>query len=255
MDHEVVSNALVPEVSSVSPIFEAMSTDTVLETTEMAALAARFVNSTAAAAELAARVSESGGRLLQTTYRAIMLANSSMILRNAILLALLALTVFQASALALTLMFISSAALAWIRIKKPVAAEGQTVPALELESPFSLKSALKFGLFFLILQVAGTLAQRFLGIFGFYGVSIAGGLFSSASAVASAATLAAHHELTPQVAANGAILASITSALVTIPLVARVAKQRALTVGLIWTLLVVTLLGIVGAILQTHFHF
>lgn len=47
MDHEVVSNTLVLEVPPTNPIFEAMSTDTVLETTEMAALAARFVNSTA----------------------------------------------------------------------------------------------------------------------------------------------------------------------------------------------------------------
>ncbi len=41
------STTLVLEVSPTNPIFEAMSTDTVLETTEMAALAARFVNSTA----------------------------------------------------------------------------------------------------------------------------------------------------------------------------------------------------------------
>ena len=48
MYHEVAgSNTLVPEVPPTNPIFDAMSTDTVLETTEMAALAARFVNSTA----------------------------------------------------------------------------------------------------------------------------------------------------------------------------------------------------------------
>ena len=34
---------------------------------------------------------------------------------------------------------------------------------------------------FLALHVAGTLAQRYLGIFGFYAVSITGGLLSSAS--------------------------------------------------------------------------
>jgi hypothetical protein len=37
---------------------------------------------------------------------------------------------------------------------------------LPLESPFSLRSTLKFGLIFLALQVAGTLVQRALGQIG-----------------------------------------------------------------------------------------
>ena len=45
--------------------------------------------------------------------------------------------------------------------------------------------------YLLVLQVVSTLAHRFLGRLGFYGVSALGGLVSSASAVASAANLAA----------------------------------------------------------------
>jgi hypothetical protein len=41
---------------------------------------------------------------------------------------------------------------------------------------------------FSLCMLAGTLAQRYLGIFGFYAVSITGGLLSSASAVAAAGT-------------------------------------------------------------------
>ena len=41
---------------------------------------------------------------------------------------------------------------------------------------FSLQATLKFGLIFLDLQVAGMLAQRALGRYGFYAVSLAGGL-------------------------------------------------------------------------------
>jgi uncharacterized membrane protein (DUF4010 family) len=43
---------------------------------------------------------------------------------------------------------------------------------LKLEQTFSLKAALKFGVIFLVLSVAGVLAQRSLGVFGFYAVSI-----------------------------------------------------------------------------------
>ena len=44
-------------------------------------------------------------------------------------------------------------------------------PHLKLEQPFSLKAALKFGVIFLVLSVAGVLAQRSLGVFGFYASS------------------------------------------------------------------------------------
>ena len=56
--------------------------------------------------------------------------------------------------------------------------------SLELQSPFSLRSALKFGLIFLAMAVIGTVASAWLGQFGFYAVSVVGGFVSSASAVA-----------------------------------------------------------------------
>jgi len=170
-----------------------------------------------------------------------------MVLRNAILLALLSPETIPHCALSLFLMLVSSAALAWVRIKTPDQTPGvEAMPPLEIESPFSLTAALKFGLLFMALQIAGTLGQRHLGIFGFYAVSVAGGLFSSASAVASAATLCAHHELSAGVAANGAILACLMSILVNLPLAWRVSGQRQLTVALAWSLGFVALLGLVG---------
>ena len=45
-------------------------------------------------------------------------------------------------------------------------------PDLKLEQPFSLKVALKFGVVFLVLSVAGVLAQRSLGVFGFYAAKV-----------------------------------------------------------------------------------
>ena len=61
---------------------------------------------------------------------------------------------------------------------------------MELGSPFSLLEALRFGLIFLVLQVAGVVAQRLLGQPGVYATALLGGLVSSASAVAALAAMA-----------------------------------------------------------------
>ncbi len=213
-----------------------------------------LVNSMAAVAELASRVREAGEQIVGIAYRGVLLATAAMLLRNAVLLAFLSVGVLRLCVLPLALMFVASAVLAWRRLKVVPSAEGETaVPALKLESPFSLWSALKFGLVFLLLQVGGTLGQRYLGTLGFYAVSIAGGLFSSASAVASAGTLAAHGELTNPVAANGVVLAAITSALVNLPLIARVGRQRRLTMALGRALLLIAALGLLGTVVQTLF--
>ena len=119
-----------------------------------------------------------------------------------------------------------------------------------LESPFSLTAAFKFGVIFLALRSAGTLAQLALGEAGFYAVSAVGGVVSSASAVASAANLAAAGTLPSQVAANGAIIASAMSVIVNLPLVARVAKDRGLTLRTARVLGAIVLLGALGCIVQ-----
>jgi uncharacterized membrane protein (DUF4010 family) len=124
-------------------------------------------------------------------------------------------------------------------------------PDLKLEQPFSLKAALKFGIIFLALSVAGVLAQRSLGVFGFYAVSIAGGLLSSASAVAAAGTAAAHHQVSLPVAANGAVLAALTSAFINIPIVALGPVDKpGLTKALARSLLVVIAFGALGLLVH-----
>ncbi|MBW4590366.1 DUF4010 domain-containing protein [Aetokthonos hydrillicola Thurmond2011] len=124
----------------------------------------------------------------------------------------------------------------------------ETPTGLNFESPFSLQSALKFGLIFLALQIAAVLAQKALGQFGFYAISLLGGLISSASAVASAATLADHGTLSAKVAGTGAVLASVTSALVNLPLVARISRTRQLTIRLTIALGLVSVLGLIGTV-------
>jgi uncharacterized membrane protein (DUF4010 family) len=109
---------------------------------------------------------------------------------------------------------------------------------------------LKYAALFLAIQIAGTLAQRALGQGGFYAVSAIGGVVSSASSVAAAANLAAAATLPVTVAALGATLATMTSTVVDIPLLARVSNDARLTRRVTWALGVVFVLGIAGIAVQ-----
>lgn len=213
-----------------------------------------LVNSTVAITEMSARVREEGSALQGMAYRGVMLAVAAMLLRNAVLLGLLAPRTLQSAALPIGTMLLGATALASIgatpfRSSTLSSAGDAPGPPLKLRSPFSLKSALEFGLIFLVLHVAGTLAQRALGQAGFYAVSLAGGLISSASAVASAGTLAGHQKLPLTVAANGAVLATMASALINLPLVARIAQQPTLTRQVAIGLGLIAALGVIGLLL------
>ncbi|HET9775201.1 MAG TPA: DUF4010 domain-containing protein [Gemmatimonadaceae bacterium] len=208
-----------------------------------------LVNSTATVAELATRTRSSHGTLSGFTYSGIVLATAAMLLRNGVILGILAPLALLAAAIPLGLMFLGAAAAA--RLGRPNADAGDSDARLTtLQSPFSLTAALRFGFVFLALQVAGNLAQRTLGNTGFYGVSAIGGVISSASAVASAANLAASGTLTPQAAALGAVLASVTSALVSLPLVRRVTGERSLTNQVAMAVTATALLGVIGIFIQ-----
>ncbi len=211
-----------------------------------------LVNSTAAVAELARRVKENGDKMIATCYLGVILATLAMLLRNSLLLAILAWRSLISSAVPMALMVVTSLLFVWRSLKSAPA--GPEAPKLSLEQPFSLKSALKFGLLFLGLNIAGTLGQKYLGMFGFYAVSIAGGLLSSASAVAAAGTAAARHQVPVPIAANGAVLASLGSTLVDNPLVARVAGQPKLTARVTLAFTSIAGLGVAGVILHDFFR-
>lgn len=99
------------------------------------------------------------------------------------------------------------------------------VLASRISSPISIRKVGSFGLFFLIIQVLATLARRFLGEAGSVAVSFLGGFVSSASATAAAGTLAAHHELSPRIAAVCTVMTSIASALVNLPVIQRTSRD------------------------------
>ena len=116
---------------------------------------------------------------------------------------------------------------------------------MKMGLPFSLPLALKYGVVFLLLHIVGGLTQRSFGNLGFYFVSVVGGLMSSASAVAAAATLAAQGNLSPTVAGNGAVLASFTSIAFSLSFVLR-SGNRELIRRLAATMICVALAGTLG---------
>ena len=211
-----------------------------------------LVNSTVAVAALAERVRDENA-LRDAAYRGIMLATLAMLIRNGVLLAILAPRALLAATPSLLLMFVMSAGFI-ARTLRSKHEPANPAPALRIASPFSLVSALKFGLLFLALGAAGTLAQRMFGEVGFYGVSLLGGVISSASSVASAALLGAHGTIPNEVAGIGAALASVTSALFNLPLAARVAREQPLTRRIAWSLGAIAALGLVGAYAGAVWH-
>jgi uncharacterized membrane protein (DUF4010 family) len=216
-----------------------------------------LVNSTVTITELAERVRAATSQFRWIAYRGVMLATAAMVLRNTVLLLLLAPKTMIAAGPPLALM-LAAAGIAAARaprgdnepgvrnVDASGPAERKAGAALTLASPFSLTSAIKYGLIFLVLQIAGTLAQRWLGQLGFYAVSVLGGLVSSASAVAAAANLAVAGAATPLVAATGAVIASAASVVVNWLLAWRVARDRTLSARLATALAAVIAFGALG---------
>ena len=224
-----------------------------------------LVNSTATVTELATRVREGNGQLGEVAYRGIVLSTAAMLVRNGIILGLLAPDAFASASAPLALMLAGTVAAAlwdrrrlWLPSTSEEQAAGEAGAAAAapvkrvtgsfpvVSSPFSLASALKFGAIFLALQIAATLAERYLGEGGLYVLSAAGGIVSSASTVASAANLATAGSLTARVAGHSAIIATIASALVDLPLIARFGRDARLTRRVAMLMITLAVLGAIG---------
>jgi uncharacterized membrane protein (DUF4010 family) len=208
-----------------------------------------LVNSTVAVGELAARVQDAGGQMADIAYRGGILATAAMVVRNILILAILAPRALATAALGHACMLIACGALIVLH-RKGVAPDADT-PTLSLESPFSLKAALKYGIIFLALQVIVVLAQQLLGQVGVYVTSVLGGFVSSASAVAAAASLSAQGSISTSIAGLSAVIASLTSAAINLPLIMR-AQQRQLTRRFAWAIGVVLIFGVAGMLVQLY---
>ena len=211
-----------------------------------------LVNSSVTVNELATRIKHSRIRSeIFAAYQGILLATSAMIARNAVILLLLAPRAALSALISFVLMLLASAGWALIgrRRRKIEAQEENPISDTSLTLPFSLWAALKFGFIFLVLHVVGVLTQRYFGDVGFYVVSVIGGIVSSASAVAAAASLATSGTISFSVAATGAVIASIASVVINLPFVFR-ARNRRLSFGLSVAMLAIAVLGIAGMLLE-----
>ncbi|WEF35447.1 MgtC/SapB family protein [Pseudoduganella chitinolytica] len=210
-----------------------------------------LVNSSVTVNELASRVGKhASGAVAAAAYRGILLATSAMVTRNAVILALLAPGVAVAGAGAYLAMLAASAF--FVFYPRTPAATGivarQAEQSDQIVLPFSLWSALKYGLVFLLLHILGVLTQKYFGNVGFYVVSLIGGTVSSASAVAAAASLAADGKLTLDAAATGAIIASLASVAINLPFVLRVPNRR-FVLAIAVAMAVIAALGLAGMLL------
>jgi uncharacterized membrane protein (DUF4010 family) len=203
-----------------------------------------LVNSNFTVVEMASRVRESQGRFADPAYRGILVAVAAMVVRNVTLLAILAPAALVEATPPFAAMLLAAACLvlaAWLRRKRD---DGGSA-AIRLELPFSLPLALRYGLLFLLLHVAGRLMQHWFGEAGFYVVTLVGGLLSSASAVAAAANLAAQGSIGAAVAAKGAFVASLTSLAFSFSFLPR-AGQRPLVSRVAVAMAVVAIAGLLG---------
>ncbi|HWB17375.1 MAG TPA: DUF4010 domain-containing protein [Vicinamibacterales bacterium] len=213
---------------------------------EITAFFGGLVNSRKVVVELAGRLRDNAV-LLPVVYRGILLTTVAMALRNALIVAVFVPIAAAYCALPLGAMMAVSGLL-WLRQPSSPAIDGHV--ALTLESPFSLSAALKFGLVFLLLNVVGALAERHFGSSSFYFVSMAGGLLSSGSSIAAAASLIRQHELSMQTGINGVVLSSLTSLLVNIPLVRKLIDDASIKQAITRSILMAAVAGAIGLLVN-----
>jgi uncharacterized membrane protein (DUF4010 family) len=207
-----------------------------------------LVNSTATAAELAATLSRAG--LVSLMVPIMLLTSVSMFFRNLIILAIFARGAVRTAALPLIAMAVVAAY--WIYRDRGRAAEVDQDVTIDLGSPVSLKKISGFAFLFLLLQVVATLGQRWIGNAGLQIVSVLGGLFSSASTTAAAANMAMHGHVAESQAGIAVVLASISSALINIPLVQRQAKLRPQIRKLVFSSVLQLVVGIAILLIQAR---
>ena len=190
-----------------------------------------LINSTATVAELSETARETEG-VESAAFRGIMWAKTAGFLRNGIILAIFAPSALPAGLLPISLMLAVTVYFAL----RPLRGAPANPPELAIESPFSLRSAMIFGLFFAGITVLGALGQL-LGNLGFYVVAFFGGIVSSSSTAATAAHLASTGNVTPVVAGSAVIISSLSSVLVALPIVWKgsgrplLARRVALAIG------------------------
>jgi uncharacterized membrane protein (DUF4010 family) len=213
------------------------------------ALFGGLVNSSATVAELSTRLRETG--MVNRTATLCLLTTIAMFGRNLILA-----TIFSPRSLSATLVPLLAMALVggfWVWRDRRI--EERVPGTLTLTSPISLTKVIWFGVLFIAIQIAGTLLTKYFGSYGMLATGVFGGLVSSASTTAAAATMAMHGKITPALAGSATVLTSLASAAVNLPIVWRIIKDKVALKTLAIRMATVVGTGIAAVALDRIFQF
>jgi len=182
-----------------------------------------LVNSTATAGELAEALARAGGEFLQMTIPVVLLTVIAMFARNLMILGVLAPGALPTALTPTLVMALLTVLIAW---RGGSGRQWGSGAQLSLSSPIQFRGVFSFAMLFLAIQILGTLGERYLGRFGFYAVSLIGGMVSSAGTTAAAANMVLRGKLDPGGAGVATVLASMASTMANLPVVYRAVRQR-----------------------------
>jgi len=215
----------------------------------LSAIFGGLVNSSATVAELGTRLRETGMADRATTL--CLLTTIAMFARNLILA-----TMFSPRSLSATLVpLLAMTLVAGFWVWRDHRIEERVSGTLTLTSPISLTKVLWFGMVFIAIQVIGTLLTRYFGSYGMFATGIFGGLVSSASTTAAAATMAMHGKISASLAGSATVLTSLASAAVNLPIVWRTTKNRAVMKRLTLEMATVIATGVAAVTVDRVFQF
>jgi uncharacterized membrane protein (DUF4010 family) len=215
----------------------------------LGALFGGLVNSSATVAELGTRLRATG--LVGRATTLCLLTTIAMFARNLILA-----TIFSPRSLSATLVpLLAMTLVAGFWVWRDRRMEESVPGTLTLTSPISLGKVLWFGIVFISIEIGGTLLTRYFGSGGMLATGIFGGLVSSASTTAAAATMAMHGKITAALAGSTTVLTSLASAGVNLPIVWRTTRDKAVTRALTIKMATVIGTGIAAVTVDRIFQF
>ncbi|HKS72749.1 MAG TPA: DUF4010 domain-containing protein, partial [Terriglobales bacterium] len=207
-----------------------------------------LVNSSATVAELVARARETG--MVSRTTTLCLLTTIAMFARNLILA-----TLFSPRSIGATLVpLLAMTLVAGLWIWRDHTIEEGTPGTLSLSSPISLPKVLWFATLFIAIQIAGTLLTKYFGSYGMLAIALFGGMVSSASTTAAAATMAMHGKISASLAGSATVLTSLASAAVNLPIIWKTAKDRGVTRRVTMQMTAVIAVGIAAVIADRIFQ-
>ncbi len=204
-----------------------------------------FVSSTAVAISMSERVKHNK-KILYSAVFAIVIASSTMFLRQFFVTSIFNPNLMIAASVPLLVLGMSGYALSYLIWKKI----SNLKTGIDIGSPLAFKPALQFTLFFILILLVSSLAQRYVGIMGLLLVAIVGGLVDVDAITISLATLSLT-SLSPLVAIVGIVLAGLSNTLSKWFIVHWLGtKQMSKEIGKIFTTLVI--IGILLLIVVTQ---